>query len=44
MRVGESLQQLRCLSTGQAISAIVKDFGKMLLCYYRKVLMMLFRS
>ena len=44
MSVGRVFQQFRGLSTGEFVRAIAKDFGQILLCNYRKVLVLFRRS
>jgi hypothetical protein len=41
---GEGFQQFRSLSTGEFVRAVSKDFGKVLLSYYLKVLVLFGRS
>jgi len=44
MSAGEFFQALRGLSTGEFVRAVDEDFGEILLCNYRKVLVLFRRS
>jgi hypothetical protein len=44
MSLGARFQEFRCLRAAQFARAVSKDFGKILLCNYRKVLGLFRRS
>ena len=44
VRATEFFQQFRCISTGELVDAVSKDFSEILLAYYRKVLVRFRRS